>query len=151
MGHDISERDDGSTLFVDRADAHAPIRMRQGGALDIGGVTMSVAVEGGNEIDVTCVFTDAAGQALAERRCVHAYLSDDADGDSIAGTAPDAGWDIATDGLLIPIVADKAAMLVCEADGSLDITIGESGVDTWFLVIVLPGGTLVVSAAITFA
>ena len=88
---------------------------------------------------------------MAIRGSVFAYLSDDANGDSIAGTAPSANVAIGTDGLLIPVVADKAFQLVSEADGDIDLDIGEAGVDTWYLIIVLPTGKLVASEAITFA
>ena len=79
------------------------------------------------------------------------YLSDDANGDSIAGTAPDGGIAIGTDGLLEETTANKAGFVTTEADGDFDITITESSVDTWYLVVVLPSGKLSVSGAITFA
>jgi hypothetical protein len=52
--------------------------------------------------------------------------------------------------LAIPIVTGKTFLLVSEADGDIDLAIGEAGAGTWYLVLVLPNGKLVVSDAITF-
>jgi len=92
------------------------------------------------------------GEVNVVERCgVLAYLSDDANGDSIAGTAPDGGVTIGTDGLAIPLVAGKAFELVSEADGAIDLDIVESAGDTWYLILVGPDGALQASGAITFA
>lgn len=115
------------------------------------GVTIAVAAEDTNVVAVTIQLEAAGGDDVAARGSVFAYLSDDANGDSIAGTAPDGGWAIGTDGLLIPVVANKAAVLVSESDGDIDINVTESGTDTWYLIVALPNGTLVASAALTFA
>ena len=93
---------------------------------------------------------DAAGADMAIRSSVFAYLSDDANGDSVAATAPSGGVAAGTDGVLIPMVAGKAFMLVSEADGDIDVAITEEATDTWYLVLVLPSGKLTVSAAIAF-
>ena len=146
------------------------IEVESGGALKLAGTALTVTAaelnaldaapldidfvigsEAGNVINVGLQLNDAGGNALATRASLFAYLSDDANGDSVAGTAPDGGWAIGTDGVLIPVVAGKAAMLVSEADGDIDINITESSVDTWYLIVVLPNGKLVASAAITFA
>ena len=81
-----------------------------------------------------------------------AYISDDAAGDSIAATAPDGGVAIGTDGLAVPVVANKAWQLVSESDGDIDLTLTHAaGADTFYLIVVLPSGQLVASDAITFA
>ena len=86
------------------------------------------------------------------RRSIFAYLSDDAAGDSIVGTAPDGGWAAGTDGLLIPVVAGKAAHLTSESDGDIDVAITHAaGAKTVYLILVMPNGRLVASSAITFA
>jgi len=117
----------------------------------LGAHTFTVGAEGGNVINVAVQLVDAAGADLAVRGAVLAYLSDDANGDSIAGTAPDGGVAIGTDGLAIPLVAGKAWLLVSESDGDIDLNITESGVDTWYLIIANPDGLLRASGAITFA
>lgn len=94
---------------------------------------------------------DANGSDLTVRGSVFAYLSDDTNGDSIAATAPDGGVAIGSDGLLIPVVADKAFHLVSEADGDIDLAITESGTATWYLIVRLPNGRLIASAAIAFS
>lgn len=113
--------------------------------------TITVGTESTDVINVAIQLKDADGTEKAERTAVYAYLSDDANGDSIAATAPDGNVVIGTDGLLIPVVADKAFLLVSESDGDIDLDITESAGDTWYLVVVLPNGSLTVSDAITFA
>lgn len=114
--------------------------------------TIAVGAEtGGDTITVTIQLKDANDADLATRAAVFAYLSDDANGDSIAGTAPSGGVAINTDGLLIPVVADKAFYLTSEADGDIAIDIVEASADTWYLILVLPNGLLKASGAITFA
>ncbi len=119
----------------------------------LGAHTFVVGAEGGGgtTINVAIQLVDAAGADLAVRGAVMAYLSDDANGDSIAASAPSGGVAIGTDGLAIPIVAGKAWLLVSEADGDIDITLTEAGGATWYLIIVNPDGLLRVSGAITFA
>jgi len=117
----------------------------------LGTPAIVVGAEGGNAINVAIQLKDSAGDDLAVRGSILAYLSDDANGDSIAATAPDGNVAIGADGLLIPVVADKCFQLVSEDDGDIDIDIGESGADTWYLILVMPDGKLVASDAITFA
>lgn len=111
----------------------------------------TIGAEAGNVINVGIQLNDSLAAALAVRGSLTAYLSDDANGESIAATAPSGGWAIGTDGVLIPLIAGKAAQLVSESDGDIDINITEAGADTWYLVLVMPDGKLVVSDAITFA
>ena len=111
--------------------------------------SITVGAEAGNVINVAVQLQDMNGNALANRASVLAYLSDDANGDSVAGTAPDTVA-IGTDGLAIPLVAGKCFLLTSEADGDIDINVTEDGADTWYLVLVLPHGPIVVSDAITF-
>lgn len=114
-------------------------------------VGFTIGAEAANAINVVIQLKDGkTGNDAGERRCVFAYLSDDANGDSLAATAPTGGWAIGTDGLLIPVVANKAAFLVSEADGDIDVTITDTGTPT-FRLIVVAGGQLHASGAITFA
>jgi len=113
---------------------------------------ISVGTEGaGSIINVAVQLIDKDnGNELAERIGVLGYLSDDAYGNSVVASAPDGGWAIGTDGLLIPIVTNKAAWFVTENDGDLDINITHAGANrTMYLVLVMPDGQLVVSSAIT--
>lgn len=128
----------------------ATARSNLGVAEKMGTPTIVVGTQAGDAINVTVQLKDSDGD-LGVRGSLFAYLSDDANGDSIAGTAPDGGWAIGTDGLLIPDVTGKSARLVSEADGDIDITITEAGADTWYLILVMPDGRLVASDAITFS
>lgn len=111
---------------------------------------ITVGEEAANKINVALQLKDVAGADLAVRGGVKAYLSDDANGDSIIATAPSGGIAIGTDGLAIPIVAGKYIDLVSESDGDIDIDITEEGAKTCYLIVVLPNGKLVASGAIAF-
>lgn len=115
------------------------------------GVTITVGAEDTNVVNVAIQYEDVGGADLGVRGACLAYISDDANGDSIAATAPDGGWAIGTDGLLIPVVANKAAYLVSESDGDVDVDVTESGTDTFYVIVVLPNGELVASDALSFA
>lgn len=82
---------------------------------------------------------------------IKAYLADSYDGTDLAGTAPDGHVAIGTDGLLLPVVTDKVFELVSEATGTIDLDIVESGTDSWYLVLILPNGNLVISDEIAFS
>lgn len=115
-----------------------------------GGATFTIGAEDTNTITVNVQLQDAAGNDLAAVTAVHFYLSDDAAGDGAvaAATSLVAG----TDGFMIEYVSNSAGLLVSEADGDVDVVVGDaSGAATYYLVIVLPSGGLVVSDAITFA
>lgn len=112
--------------------------------------SITVGADAGTTVAVTIQVKYDKSQADTVRRSLFAYLSDDANGDSIVATAPSGGWAIGTDGLLIPIVAGKAAMLVSESDGDIDLVITEAGAKTLYLILVMPNGRLVASGVITF-
>lgn len=106
---------------------------------------------GGNTINVAIQLNDAAGDALATRANILAYLSDDANGDSVATTAPSGHVAIGTDGLCMHMITDKLFSLTSESDGDIDINIVEAAGATWYLILILPNGLLKASGAITFA
>lgn len=108
------------------------------------------AESGGNTITVNIQLKDAAGVDMATRSAVGFYLSSDANGDTtaVAATSLVAG----TDGVMQEFISNSAGRLISEADGDIDVVVGDaSGVATYYLVLVMPNGSLVVSAAITFA
>lgn len=108
------------------------------------------AESGGNVINVAIQLKDVAGSDLAVRGTLLAYFSDDANGDSVTGTAFDTVA-IGTDGVAIPLIAGKTYLLTSESDGDIDLNITEDGTPTKYLILVLPNGRLVASGAITFA
>jgi len=111
---------------------------------------ITVGAEAGGAIAVGIQLQDASGVDLEHSAGIMAYISDNDDGSSVTATAP-TSTAIGTDGLAIPIVTGKTFLLVSEADGDIDLAIGEPSAGTWYLVLVLPNGKLVVSDAITFA
>ena len=120
------------------------------GHMEWAGAEITVgALTGGDTINVSIQLLNGLGQERSERTAVFAYLSDDANGDSVAATAPNGNVAIGSDGVLIPIVADKAFMLISEADGDIDLDIVDSGSDTWYLILQNPNGDLIASDAIT--
>ncbi len=120
--------------------------------LPIGGAAFVIGSEAADIINVGIQLLDNSGDALAVVGNVFAFLSDDSGGDSITGTAPDTSVGVGTDGaIILEHATDIAWDLQSEDDGAIDLDIDESSVDTWFLVVVLPNGLQVVSAAITFA
>ena len=89
------------------------------------------------------------GADIAYRAALPWYLSADANGDTISA-APDSGIAIGTDGLLIEWTANVSGLVISESDGDIDVTLTESTAKSFYLVLVLPGGKLAVSGAITF-
>jgi hypothetical protein len=116
----------------------------------IGGASFVIGAEASDAINVGIQLKDANGVALAVRGHVHFYISGDANGDTIIGTGPTT-LAIGTDGLLLTEIAAKAGRLTSEANGHIDINFGTVAGVTYYLVLVLPNGKLVVSPAITFA
>lgn len=116
----------------------------------VSGATFVIGSEVSNEITVSIQFTDAAGADMATRVAVPFYLSSDANGDD--STAATTSLAAGTDGHIMTLLADTEGIVVSEADGDADITIGDAGgAATYYLVLVMPNGGLVVSGAITFA
>lgn len=120
-----------------------------GGFASPASATITVGAEAGGSINVAIQLLDGAGDDLATAAGVLAYISDDADGTSVAATAPDTVA-IGADGVAIPLVAGKTFLLVSEADGDIDIDVSEAAADTFYLVLVMPSGELVISSALTF-
>ncbi len=114
------------------------------------GATITVGADAGTTVAITIQLTDADGNDLATRATLYAFLSDDANGDSIAGTAPDGGVAAGSDGFIDVITTGKSFYISSEADGDIDLVVTESGADVWYLVIVFPNGLRTVSDAITF-
>jgi hypothetical protein len=143
-------------LSIASVKANAKLREDQKDAFEyvlgqlMANVTIVVSAEDTNVVDVAIQVNDGAGTAMAARMGFLMYLSDDVAGDSIVATAPDGGWAIDTDGLEIPLIANKASYFISEADGDIGISVTETGTDTFYLIVVLPDGSLVASDALTF-
>lgn len=120
-------------------------------ALAVNDVEFTIGDEASNIINVALQFKGPDLNDATQRVSVTAYLSDDEDGSSVAGTAPTTVA-IGTDGVAIPLVTGKCFQLISEEDGTLDLDVTlSSGADTFYLVVVMPDGSLKVSEEITFA
>ena len=119
----------------------------------VAGVSFVIGAEASNVINVGIQLEDADGVAVAAIGVVTAFLSDASTGIGISAAAPDGSVAIGTDGaIIVEHVTDLAWILQSEADGDIDLDINDvTGTPTWHLVVVLANGTMVVSAAITFA
>lgn len=112
--------------------------------------TFSVGAEASNAINVAIQMRDGNGKDLTTRAAVPWYLSSDANGDAVA-SATSGGIAIGTDGLLLEWTSNISGLVISESDGDIDVTLTESSTGTWYLVLVMPNGSLSVSGAITFA
>lgn len=125
-----------------------------GGSLTVVGklisATIALEAEANDCITATIQFKDGAGTELATTVGCMWYLSQDAAGAAIADGAPSGGIAIVTDGLLIEWTADLSGWVVSEADGDIDVFLEDNGADTFYIVLVMPDGSLVVSDVITF-
>lgn len=114
--------------------------------------TVVAGSEDTNVVNVVITLKNAADAAIGSAKIVHAYLSDASTGVGVAATAPNGGVAIGTEGkLLCETVADKVFILESNASGVVDIDVTDSGTATFYLVVLLPNGTKVVSNAITTA
>lgn len=113
----------------------------------VANATLTPGAETANAINVAGKLLGPDQKPIQERGSVLCYLSDDALGDSVAAAAPNGGAAIGTNGLAVPLVAGKCFLVTSEADGTFDLTITESSAKTFWLVVVLPHGRLVVAAA----
>lgn len=114
-------------------------------------VSYTIGTEATNAITVNVQVKDGNGGDLAERKALPYYLATNATGDTVATTAPNGGLAVGTDGQVIEWTANISGMYITESDGDCDIVITDSGTPTFYLVSVLPNGSLAVSDAITFA
>lgn len=115
--------------------------------------SFTIGAEAGNTINVAVVIKqDKAQAAVASRRVLDVYLSDSSAGAGIIATAPSGGGAIGTNGVILAsVTANKYLKVLATAAGLFDITFTEAGAKTFYLVVVIPNGRLVVSGAITFA
>ncbi len=112
---------------------------------------ITVGADAGTTVAVDIQFVDRDnGNEISERVQVGWYLSSDANGD-VVGPATDGGIDIGTDGVIVAWLADIQGVMISEADGDVDLVVTDSAAGTWYLILVMPDGKLIPSAAITFS
>ncbi len=119
----------------------------------ITGVTFVIGAEITNVINVAMQLIDPTGADLAVIGNVRVFLSDASTGIGLTAAVPDTSVVIGTDGAIIETTLTSGSWLLqSEADGDIDIDISEvGGAGTWYVVVVLPDGTQIVSTAVTFA
>ena len=114
-------------------------------------VTGVIGAEAANAISVACTVKDDVGAAVAARAGLRFFLSDDANGDSIAAAAASGGIAGGANGHVTQVVTGKIVYGVTEADGTLTIVVTEAAAKTFWLVAQLPNGFLKVIGALVFA
>lgn len=111
----------------------------------------TIGAEAANAINVAVQLVDRKnGNEIGQRVALNWYLAGDANGDTVA-SATTGGIAIGTDGLLLEWTNNVSGLVVCEADGDIDVTITDTGTPTVYLALVMPDGKVEVSGAITFA
>jgi len=117
----------------------------------VGGASFTIGSESGDVINVVVQLEDGNGDALAERCAVTMYWSSSSTGDTIAVNPT--SITIGTDGVIIQTHSvAQSFTAVSEADGDIDIDLEYTGLPyTYYLVVILPGGPLVISSAISFS
>ena len=124
-------------------------------ANQVASAVLTVGAEAAEAITVSVQFKDGNGDDMATAVGCIGYLAADAAGQTAASSA-DLTVSAGTDGFVqILIDSDTQNNFLCtsEADGDLDVTVTDAsgGALTNYLVLVLPNGSLAISAAITFA
>jgi len=121
------------------------------GKVQADGVTFTIGTEAANVVNVAAQLT-GGGDDMASIGVYQAYLSDAATGIGISATAPATSVAIGTDGeIIVTHTAKLAWTLQTEVDGAIDLDITDTTTATWYLVIVMPDGSMAVSGAITFS
>ena len=110
----------------------------------LGGVaSMTTATTPGvNTCAVQLVFKDADGVTMAVPTAGLLYISELATGLS---NDPVDGLAVLTNGVLLNIEAHGTSFYTTDAVGKLGVTISHTGADSFWLVVVLPSGKLLIS------
>lgn len=109
--------------------------------------SFTIAAEDESEIVVSIQLLDSHGDEISGRHVVDVLLLADANGDAF--NANDYTIAAGSDGALVQVVADKVLKCITEADGDLDISLTIAGDKTCYVAVVLPGGGLKISGAVT--
>lgn len=113
--------------------------------------TITVGAAHTDTIAATIQLKDWNGDDLTVANCVKAYLASDPAGLDVNTTDLTTEMSIGTDGSICVLDAYKSYLLVSEADGDIDITMGyTTGAKDFYLVLVMPTGKKVVSTKFEF-
>ena len=110
---------------------------------------ITVGAEVGNQRAITIQFQSGTGADINYRIAVLVLVLADANGDAFVATGGSTGIAVGTDGALLALVAKKAFIAISEADGDLDLTWTDTGVEAAYLGLLMPNGRLIISTALT--
>lgn len=114
-------------------------------------IEFTIGAEDSEVIEVQCQVVDPAGDAMEDSYALRAYVTSDEDGlipsaiSNVAVTATTGTIQVNTTEKEIEFVTDETGLVV------FDFTDSNTGSETGYLAIFLPGGKMAVSGAITFA
>lgn len=119
--------------------------------LDALGVTITVAAEDTNVVNVAIQVIGGDDQDIDANVHLLVWLTDTEGADVVPGTAPDGGTAVGATGVvLVELTADVLMLAVTDSNGNLELDVTESGAATWYLNVGLPGGGVAVSDVLTF-
>lgn len=142
----IAKQTDNGTLW--ELTAVTPAWQQIGGGSNIQ-ADITIGTETSDEIAVTVQLQDSSGNNITSGNyALYMFLSESDENINIAGNVPDGLGGGA--GRFTEIIANAYWLAIFE-NGEFGISIIETDVETWYLVIILPDGTFSFSDAITFA
>ena len=114
--------------------------------------SFTIGAEASHVINVAVQLKDALARALAQIGHLRFYLSDSSDGHTLTATATTSALAIGTNGVLQNIeVTGKVGVVMTDTSGRFDINITQTAAKTYYLVLQMPDGSIVVSGAIVHA
>lgn len=114
-------------------------------------VSFTVGTKVATTINVAVQLQDVRGRNVAERVGARVYLSDASTGAGITATATTTALAVGTNGSLLAIlVTGKMMEVLTDASGRFDINVIQSSTASYYMVVILPDGSIAVSTVITF-
>ena len=140
----IAKQTDNSTFW--ELTAVTPAWSQIGGGSNIQ-VDITIGTETGNEIEITLQLQDSSGNNITSGNyALHTWLSDDVSSSfDFTTNLPDAVLGINGTEIITGVY-----WITPFVDGVATISIQETSAETWYLVIMMPDGTVTVSEAIEF-
>jgi hypothetical protein len=119
-------------------------------SVHVGEVGFTIGDEAADVINVALQLKNPKFEALGTKGHVRCYLAADEDGNTLA--TPPTTLAIGTNGLLVVEETSNGVFtLVSEDDGTIDIDITIATAAEYWLVVMMPDGSVRISDAITFA
>lgn len=109
----------------------------------------TIGAEASHTINVAVQLQDARGQAVTQITQCSCYLSDNADGSTLTATPTTSAPAIGTNGVLLGITTTgKFFDVITNKSGQFDVNIVNTSAQNYYLVLLLPDGTILVSPII---